>query len=66
MLSAYSDDRPSPAVGALGALALLILVAGVFVTFQRSGESDVPQVGRPAPAGSSSPATARTTSTSTR
>ena len=42
MLTAYSDDRPSPVVGALGAIALLTLIAGVVLAFQRSGDSDLP------------------------
>ena len=35
MLPAFTDDgRPSPVVGALGALALLIFIGAVVLTFQ--------------------------------
>lgn len=42
MLSAYSDDRPSPVVGALGAATLLMLVAGLVLVFTRSTDTSVP------------------------
>src|SRR3954451_21225567 len=44
MLPAYVDDRPSPVVGALGAVALLMLVGALALVFQRSGESTLPKV----------------------
>src|SRR5688500_9863029 len=44
MLPAFTeDDRPTPLVGALGALALLMIVAGVVLVFQRAGEENIPQ-----------------------
>ena len=44
MLQAFDDDRPSPLVVALGAAALVMLIAGLVLVVQRRGESEGPTI----------------------
>src|SRR3954453_15598313 len=41
MLEVYSDDRPSPVVGALGGLIVLLLIAAIVLVFTRGDEDDL-------------------------
>src|SRR5215207_3249524 len=43
MVSAFSENRPGPMVGALGALAVLVLVADLILVFVRACDTDLPR-----------------------